>query len=522
MKSLIRGLTILLVLLMLLPSVISCKNNKGNTDVESTESDVAEDSETVIEYDDKGYQKDNLGMQDFGGKEIRILGWKDAPFKEFGIEFDEVEGTVLGLQVYNRNMKVEQRLRVKLKFSTVTGYNATYASHYIPEAERCVTEQSVDAFACYSMASSAMLTRGWLEDMMQYEYLDFTAPWWSAGLVERASMYDRLYFASGSIAPSYLGCGTAVFYNKKMANVYLNDALTAKGAENLYDLVDAGKWTIDNFIELSKTVTMSGVTKTADDTYGYVCGVVGIDPWYTAAGLVTLDNAPDGSIQISEDWNSSKTHTLASKLLDFFKTGSAAVQVDLGGEKKTPNFYDAWNNGKSLFVTDFLSNLPRQIQEKAVGSDGIGILPMPMYDEGQGEYLSNIGFGFSMYSIARNSDRREETAAVLECLASEGYRQTEPELYDNILKTRSTDSDGGDKDRRMLEIVRDSLRIDGGRIHNDQLHAMGWAIWRGSIASDLWSGSDSNYMSYFSARSDSLDQSLLILNSIVHNLEDAR
>ena len=83
MKSLIRGLTILLALLMLLPSVISCKKNKGNTDVESTESDVAEDSETVIEYDDKGYQKDNLGTQDFGGKEIRILAWKDAPFKEF-------------------------------------------------------------------------------------------------------------------------------------------------------------------------------------------------------------------------------------------------------------------------------------------------------------------------------------------------------------------------------------------------------------------------------------------------------
>ena len=514
MKSLIRGLTILLVLLMLLPSVISCKNNKGNTDVESTESDVAEDSETVIEYDDKGYQKDNLGMQDFGGKEIRILGWKDAPFKEFDLDYKEVEGTPLGQAVYNRNMKVEHRMNVSLKYNLVPGNNSN-RSNYIKEVETALADRSVDGFACYSMCATSLMLQGYVLDLKTMDYLDFDAPWWSRGIIESSSLYDRVYFGTGSIAPSLLGETYVMYYNKAMADVYLRQELDALGAETLYDLVDDGRWTVDNFIRLAKTVTISGITKTENDTYGYVTIGAGYDSWYFASNMSTLDNAEDGSLQISDDWGSSKTQELADKLLGFFSGSSAGAAY--GDVSVAASFM----NGTALFRNDALSRLPNMAQTQPVGETGVGVLPMPMWDEDQNDYVSIPGFGFTLYSIARSSDRKDEIAATIECLASEGYRLTEPNLYEVLLKARSTDGEGSADDRRMMDLVRDSIYIDSGRIHNDGIGGFGWKMFRSSIQEDLTAGNpNSTYASFYATNKDTVKSKLDIINTSILNIEE--
>ena len=526
MKIFKRWMCVSLALLMLVPLLIACKKNEetpGRESGSAPTSDVAGSSEgssteRVVETDENGYQIDTLGTRNYGGKEIRILAWQEAHYKEYDLEFDQIEGTVLGQQVYNRNMKVEHRMGVKLVYTETTGYNATYRD-YVKKAETMITDQSVDAFGCYSMAATPLMVQGYLNDLTALEPFDFEAPWWSQDLVARASLYDRLYFATGSISPSFLGNAWHIIYNKKMADEVLGASLEGFGVSSLYEMVDDNTWTIDNFITLAKNVTIMGATKTADETYGFVTDGTGYDPFYFGAGLVTLDNAADGSLQISDDWSSARAIELSDKLLKFFNGTSAAAQIDRNGIKV--NYGDPFKDGRALFATSILASIPNLKENTTAGEQGIGILPMPKWDESQEEYLSTAGFTFTLYSVNRASDRKEATAAALECLASEGYRQTEPALYETVLKIQSTDSDGGADDRRMIDLVRNSVRIDAGRLHNNNISSLGWGMFRNSIMDDLIAGNpNSTYESFFEKNGDNLEEKLEIINTSVFNIEE--
>ena len=524
MRAMTRIIGIIFVLSILTSVFAACKKN-GTENVDTTSDDTKADvsdvgTEDNREYDDKGYLKDTVGEQDFGGKEIRILGWSERYYKEFGIKPEDVQETTLGQQVYKRDLQTQKRLNVKLAVVTEAGNNGNYKKSYIPKAETMVTGNEVDAFACYSMAATPLMLRGYLVNLLDQPYLNFDDPWWSADIVERASIYDRLYFATGSISPSYLAQGFSMYFNKSMADTYLTDALESFDAETLYDMVDNNTWTIDNFITLAKTVEISGAEKTADETYGYVLRTVSYDPWLFSAGIVTLDNAVDGSLQISEGWNSSKVISLAEKLLSLLNSKSGGAAVDRSSTSYT--FESAWKNGRSLFMTSSLYDLTTWVKnENPVTEDGVGILPMPKWDSTQTDYLSTAGFYFTLWGICRSSDRQDATAATLEVLSSEGYRTTEPALYDEVLKIKSTDGAGSSNDRRMIDFVRDSIVIDAGRIHNNDIHTYGWGMFRNSIMDDIINGSSaSSYSTFFASRNEQLRADVNTLNSTMQMIEE--
>ena len=511
MKNILKKiLCVSIALLMLLPVLVACKkdtpNNEGTSDsdvVSTTEGD-------GIEYDENGYQKDKLGTRDYGGRDIRILAFKGASVEEFIPDYDSINNSVVGRELYLRDMNVEDRLKVNLVYNRVDGNNAKYKTDYLPMADSMISGNEVDAFACYSMCATPLMTRGYLVNMLDYEDIDVTAPWWSKHLIERATIYDKLYFATGSIAPSFLGEGVAVFFNKTMADAYLNNGvLDAYDAETLYDMVENKTWTIDNFMTLSKTVTMQGVDKTDDDTYGYNASWASFDAWFFASGLVTLDNAADGSLQVSESWNSEKTIGLLDKLLPFVKSNSVYAAAD-----------NAWKKGDTLFTTCNLVYLPEQKNNHPVGESGIGVLPMPMWDSEQGEYLSTAGFPFTVWGMAKTSDRLDAVAATLECLASEGYRTTEPAFYETVLKIKSVEGEGFLHDVEMIDLVRDSIVIDAGRVHNNDIGDLGWGMFRSCLAQDAANGaSNTTYSSYFSNNLSTLQGSLDTLNLVVKNLK---
>ncbi|MBE6546247.1 MAG: hypothetical protein E7668_02250 [Ruminococcaceae bacterium] len=533
MKITKRICCVLLALLMCLPLLVACKN-KGENPADTTSdqaggtqagvgsvgnSDVTDE---VVEYDENGYQKDKLGNKDFGGQAINILGWTEAPYDELDIKYEDIEGSVLGQQVYNRNRRTEARMKVKLVVRTVSGNNGSYNKVYVKECEQAVTDRSVDLFACYSMAATPLMVQGYLANLRSFEVIDFDAPWWSEDLINRASLYDRLYFATGSIAPSFLASGFMTFFNKEMVDQYLyaNNATEEFDAEDLYAMVYNDTWTMDNFIKLAKNVTIVGGTKTDTETYGYVCSVSCVDPWYQAADLVTLDNAPDGSIQISDDWNSAKAQDVVSKMYSFFISNSAGVEAHMS-EYKTISYQNAWGKGTAMFTTGTFSQLASAVKGSAVIAEkGIGILPMPKYNSDQEEYLSTAAFPFTLYSINRNSDYTEACANVLECMASEGYRLTEPALYDTALKIQSTDSNEGTKDRDMMDVIRDTIRVDVGRLHNNNVKSLGWGMVRNSWYTDMKNNSPySTYESFFESKRESLELALEQMNETVYNIE---
>lgn len=462
-----KTLCILLVALMLLSVLVGCSID-GDTGNGSSESDSSAESESassggeeseteLIEYDKNGYQKDKLGEElNFVGQRINICGWSnvEARLPEFGVK--TVGSDVVKKAAYEKNMKVESRLNITLHFETMDGWTGKGTAgagqaqlKYVENAMMAgASEDSLDIIGTYSWNPVGFLQKGWLTDMKAMPHIDLSAPWWNASIVKSTAIYDRVYFATGDIAPSFISTIFTVFYNKKVADAYqLGD---------LYALYDNDEWTVDKMIELSKLASSDVGTvgvKEVTDKFGYVSTSTNLDALYQGSGLMIVRPASDGTMLLAEDYtNSPKTVSLIEKLIAF--NGTNAMWVN--DEAKINS---AWQQGNVLFNCTEMGKAGDWT--KSDNLDELGILPPPKYDGSQENYTTTVGYYHTLYCIPRLARGDEAVGATLECLASESYRRVTPAYYDNVIHTRYA---GTVKDAMMFDVVKDSVVIDSGRI----------------------------------------------------------
>ena len=466
-------------------------------------SDVVEESEEetepeeVIEYDENGYQKDNLPDElNFKGKEINISGWSEVENKypEFGVK--ELGSNIVSNAAYQKNIAVQRRLNVKLNFSTVKGWTGPgdgSGEEQIIRVQNAAQTGEIDLIGTYSWNACTFMVNAYISNLNNMPYLDLSMPWWNASIVEKSSIYGNVYYATGDISSAYIGNTYAMFFNKDVAE--------ENQLGNIYDLYDNNQWTIDKMITLSKKVATEGV-------YGFVTYGTAIDAFYQGSDFTFVDNAPDGSLLLSDDFTSSEVHDLVGKLFDFNDTD--ACFIDNG--KNSVQYLKDWNQGNALFcLTDIFNsaNFPEG------NAENFGILPMPKYSEDQEEYHSLVGFYYSMYCVPVAADGDEAVGATLECLASESHRRVTPAYYDNLIKGRISATV---KEAMMFDIVRDCVVIDSGRIFQKHI---GWLIWgqfrncivgtKSEAASKDWMGESAGLASGFEEKITQLNQMAQIL-----------
>lgn len=504
----VKIVCLLLAILMLLPLAVSCKKDDGaeDDDAETTVTTKADDGDETTDgarYDENGYLMDDLGERDYGGKEIRIFAWKERE-DEFKVTLDQAAKDIISEQVYYRNVNVEERMGVKLSFTFVLG-NTENMTDYLTTANPNYNVGEIDAFACYSRVASSLTLNSMLYNLKKIEDLDFSKPWWSADIVEAGSIGDALYYCSGDISPALIGETTSVFYNKQMAENYLGEKLEGFGAKSLYDLVKQGKWTFDTMLELSKDVgSFSGGEKTSDMTYGFCGDWRFYEAFYYGCGMKSLVHGSDGDTMISDDMGSQKAHDIVEKLKTLLD-GKDAYGV--AGWYEDPVSEPAWLKGNVLFFLATMEKAERTAEKEI----SFGLLPVPKYDTDQTRYYSMSGFYYTNWCIARNSDRKTETGAVMECLASEGYRRTAPAYYENVLKTRTSESAD---DYEMWDYVKSSILIDAGRVYDQVFEQRTWSIFRGAVVERK-----STYMSECSNYLSTMQAQARVLNNLVKTLE---
>ena len=325
-------------------------------------------------------------------------------------------------------------------------------------------------------------------------------------MIERCTVYDHLYFASGDISPSLFKQTFVMYFNKDMAESYLGDELESYGVSSLYELVDKGEWTLDKMLKMAENVGSStDDNKDASDIFGFTADPINIDSFYQASGLKVIDYNDDGSIKISSDYSSAKVHTLLEKLNTFFNSRDAFVP-----EYETPNRSDqinAWKNGNVLFHVNTIDYAPIF----ASAGTKFGILPMPKYDAQQASYQDISGFVYTMWSVSRGTKNSDAVGAVLECMASESYREVSPVLYDTMLRARASHSQ---EDYEMWEKIKASVCIDGGRCFDQQFNNKIWSLFRSAIINR-----SNDWMSTYENNEESLRTSAASLNQLMYSLE---
>ena len=519
MKRTKRILCLLLAVMMLLTLLVGCKK-KGdegaqtqagaNGDVAggtSAGSQQADESGNGLETDEKGYIKDQLGEKDFGGKEIKILAWQNSAYKDHNVAEEDMSTNDLNRAVYTRDKTTESRMKVKLVYQMTNG-GSTYMDTYLKDAESYEVDGQVDMYASYSRSAAPLMSRGFTRDLITAPHLNFSNPWWARALVEKSTIYDRLYFASGDISPSMFGETVLVFFNKAMFDQVKGDKMNEYDAETLYEMVYEGTWTIDAMLNLAKGAGLNtDDVKDANDKYGLTLDPIYTDAFYQASGLRALDYNPDGSLKISEDYGSAKTHSLVEKLVNFFKTPDALAPTTEDANRNDGR--TAFRNGNVLFHVNIASYAPVLMD---AGTVEFGLLPMPKWNTDQEQYVEISGFSYTMWSISRSAvDSLEASAATLECMASESYRTVAPTLYDSMLRGQSSDSS---EDYKMWETITDSIEIEGGRCFDRLFESRTWSVFRNAVMNRT-----TDYMSFYAESDGTLKTLADEVNTMIYELE---
>ena len=483
-----RVLSLILVFAFCFTIVACTKNPDDNTDSGSeTESSTAatpgpsSDNPTDTKNDNldaSGYLKDDLPDDlntKFNGKTVTFLYWEDVEKTEFepvGDMSDDLDKNLMA-----RNQAVSDRLGITIEFRKTKGNNNN-VDNFLQEVKvDYENNRELDIIGTYSRSAGKCASRGYFRDLNNINYIDTSKPWYPDQLLDSLDIGGKLYFISGDASVNTLYLMYTVYFNKNLIEEYR--------LENPQDLVANKQWTIDKLIQMTKDTYQNldgdgdlGGSYDTDDFYGFCTIYYGVDAFYTGSGLKLVDNTDKTKImKISDDFTSEKSNNLLEKLGVWLT--SADCNVYTGSTGKNSDYRVPFVKGNALFCQE-RCYLPENYLIGKEGKEGVdfdyGVLPTPLFDESQENYITCLGNPFSLYSISRGckDDEVDMLGAFIECWSSESYRKTTPALFEvNMQLKYAQDS----VDAQMFDICKKTITTDLGRVFSKDLNMM----------SELWS-----------------------------------
>ena len=495
-----RIFCLLLALLLICGGLAACKKDKGNDPV-ATAPENQQGEEDDNEYDKNGYLKDDLPNDvNYQGETVRVLGWTNT-YGEYDIEVTDVK-TEVESALYTRNVNVESRFGVSLRFETISGDYDTQDEFAATVKNSVFAENEMyDLIAAYSMCATVLARDGYLSDLTNLPYLNFEMPWWPSTLLENARIGDSLYYASGDISLAYLGSMFFLVVNNEMLAKYeISDVPS--------DDVLAGTWTMERMLEYTSGVyddLNRNQMKDGADEFGLVIqSNVFLDGFIASCNLNFINISEDGVFSAGSDMtNISKGDDIINTLRTAFYSTDEAL-LDAGTDA-----VNAFIEGRALFI----SSHPQRLIATGGLEYAYGILPFPKYNTQQTQYYTNIGYTFSSYGILTQLQDKNRAALVMEALASEGYRNTTHTYYEENLKYRYASDD--DVNVQMYDLIRSNPYFDPVRFLFKLLNDNGTnpaGIFRSNISNDsgTWSskigGILTNFNSYLEGLSSSFGE----------------
>ncbi len=485
MKLYARIIAMLCALVMLVSMFAACANT-GNDDTTAPDNTVNPEATTEFvdpTLDPEGYLKDDLPADLKYDETVTILYWSDAERAEFEILEEEVEADMVREAIYNRNLATEERLGVTFEWVGQDGDSGNRGAFTTYVQNQYAGGTYYDIIATYSRTAGMLLVEGLLEDINQIDdcYINLEKPWWPKTMLETCEIDDSLFVVSGDISTNVLHFMYAVYYN-----MYLHRDLQLPDP---IEMVDNKKWTIDAMIEMSSdlyTDLDQDGSPSDGDRFGFGTTYYHLDALYTGSGLKLVEPATDGNyLKISDDFFGQKTIDLVDKLGAWFDEGDSYVNPS-GGDI---NYTTPFEEGNMLFCLNRVYMADNEYHSGALRNVDweYGILPVPLYDDSQSDYLTVVGNPFTLWCIMDNCKDATMSSAVIECLASEGYRKTSPALFENNMKYRYTPDDAGKGDSaRMFDMIRGSIQFDLGRIFSDSLSYMSELPSKAAASSSSW------------------------------------
>ena len=365
-------------------------------------------------------------------------------------------GDTVNDAVYERNKKVEDRFGITLEF---------YSSETVaPDLRKLImTDDNPYEIAFINgVHLSSLLQSGYLKDLNELKYCDFTKEYWDQNCYENLSFGGKNYYMISDISSAMMYGSAVVFFNKNMIEEFK--------LESPYELVDSNEWIWEKYIEMGMVVSadLNNDGKwDENDRYGAYGDTVGGS--MLASGVRYTRNNADGIPEIVFlKENADRTIEIYNMLCDAAELKGLHLSEDSISETVDQSAYmHKWDycrgamfgGDRVLFCTaglrtsDLLTNM----------ESDYGIVPLPKYDAEQSEYYSTIDYNFSWLTIPITNQRMDFISCVLEYMAYASTDTVNYAFYDKVMKgQRASDPDTV----RMLELIRGTMLYDFA-INND-------------------------------------------------------
>ena len=499
MKSYAKIISLLCASLLLLSLFAACAQPSGNEDTTDGAASTTDPANTENggeetrdpNYDEEGYLLDKLPADlTYDRETVSILHWK-AERPEFEILESETGLDMVKDAIYERNMAVESRLDVRFEWTQQLG-DSNNVGNFVNYVQNAYNNGTFyDVIATYSRTAASLAADGLLMDLNKVEnsYLNFDMPWWPEAMLSTCAMRDSLFFVSGDVSTNLLHMMYAIYYNMDMVkDLNLPDPV---------EMVDDKTWTLDKLISMTKDIYKDNdqtETPSDEDTFGFTSNYFHLEAFYSGAGMMLIEPGDGGKVlKISPDYTSDKAVELVDKLRAWFEQGDTYINPPSGKLANDAVFAD----GRALFTQNRV-----YIADPQYGGGTLrnadweyGILPNPLYNEDQEDYITLLGNPFTHWCIMQKADDPSMSSAVIECMASEAHRRTSPALFENNMKYRYTpdSADRGDG-ARMFDIIRDNISFDLGRMFAVELNYISEKPLRAALDNKSWSSQSKSVM----------------------------
>ena len=375
------------------------------------EPEIAQPADPADEKTDRASVPDDLPALDFGGRDFRAAQQTSRTYEFYA---EELTGEGTNDAVYNRNLKIEDRFKVKIvsvdydSLSSITNDVATLVKAGT-DAYEVVSHYAYRAYT----PIHAHAYRNWLE----VPNIDFTRPWWNSLANEQNTINGILYTATGDINISSLLTTYAFFFNVPVTEKY---GITP---ESLYSAVYEGTWTIDHFIDLTSSIyeDTNGNGKRDDhDTFGFAAWPgISCDAWLPSF---------DQPITLKDDEGFPVPAALEKMFHFYYDTEGGYGDVSSA------------ENEVNMFAADCACFVPSIFNDAFTVyrymDSAYGILPYPKWDEAQEMYLTNSRDQYTVLGIPTFKKDEDLTliGTIVEALSAESWRSVYPEYYDIALK----------------------------------------------------------------------------------------
>ncbi|MCL2774075.1 MAG: hypothetical protein FWD71_12085 [Oscillospiraceae bacterium] len=442
-------LIFLLVFIFVVQSFSACSSkNSNNNNNETNDGENTTSADSSAETTEQAIS-DDVPELNFNGETVSIL-YRD--YMQYEVTAEAENGDVINDAVYRRNAKIEDRFNIKFNMISTKGA-WDYKDDFENKVKNSVSAgdnefEIIDGYAAYILE---LTFGGYLNNWKDIPYIGFDKPWWNQNFINEMTINGKLYFLTGDLALSTIWESNALFFNKVMWQNY--------GFENPYNMVKAGKWTLDNMAQITRQVSkdLNGDGKFDEsDLYGYVTDTYNqVDAYTIALDAPVTAKGNDGLPQFIID---QPRYTEAfTKLYDFMR---GDVSTFAGNKQPTSTdiysmYRPMFQNQQALILAEYLGN---SSQMRGFDFD-FGILPFPKYDENQAEYKTMPQNGYTMFCTPVTIQNPEKIGAVTEAMAAESYKTVLPAFYDVALKTKYARDD---ESAEMIDIIRDGISFNFG------------------------------------------------------------